>query len=130
VGQHLRQLCDVGCDPPGLVSGEHLSLPGLVLVSPEVGVGDRLPVGVRSQPVGSRFGRERTFGAELMTRMTRRGALEGLSVRARNLCRLLFFSADRMRRFNARPASGLLQLPPNLVALFVDRSNDQPCRQP
>jgi hypothetical protein len=41
-----RQLGDVGCDPPGLVVREHVRLPGFVLVSAEVRVGDRLTVGV------------------------------------------------------------------------------------
>jgi hypothetical protein len=40
--QQLRQFGDVGGDAPGLVVCEHVRLPGLVVVSPEVGVGDRL----------------------------------------------------------------------------------------
>ena len=107
----------------------HPSMPATARVGPVVGV--ELPRDPRRAST-FRNGRETVHPRPPSARqpVTQRGALEGLSVRARNLCRSLFFSADRMRRFNARPASGLLQLPPNLVALFVDRSNDQPCRQP
>ncbi|HEX5865811.1 MAG TPA: hypothetical protein VF014_16420 [Casimicrobiaceae bacterium] len=39
-------------DPPGLVVSEHVRLPDLVLVSPEVRVGERLPVGVADDNTG------------------------------------------------------------------------------
>ena len=38
------QLGEVGCYPLGFVVREHVRLPRLVLVSPENGVSDRLPV--------------------------------------------------------------------------------------
>ena len=44
--QQLGQLGDIGGDPAGLVVREHAGLPSLVLVSPEVRVGDGLPVGI------------------------------------------------------------------------------------
>jgi hypothetical protein len=53
--QQLRQLGDIGCDPPGLVAGEQMRRrpPSRLLLA--IDVSERLPVGVADNEAGVRF---------------------------------------------------------------------------